>query len=188
MAHRHRRSGWDCAAVPGVPHECGVLANMAHRYGCCPRGQRACASVPFGHWKRLSILGTIGMDGLIAAMSVEAATDGPIFAAYLEQVLLPELRRRKPDAVLVMDNLRAHKAPQVQAVLDSSEFAYRYLSAYSPDLNPIEPGWAKVKSGLRRVAARTIAVLEQALGPALDSVTAQDATSYFRHCGYVRLN
>jgi transposase len=168
--------------------ECGVLTNMARRYGRSPCGQRARASVPFGHWKRLSVLGAIGMDAIIAAMSVEAATDGAIFAAYLEQVLLPALRRCKPDAVLIMDNLRAHKTAQVQAVLDGSGFAYRYLPSYSPDLNPIEPGWAKVKSGLRRVTARTVAALEQALGPALDSITVQDATGYFRHCGYARPN
>ena len=134
------------------------------------------------------MLGAIGTDGMIAAMSVEAATDSAIFTAYLEQVLLPALRSRKPDAVLVMDNLRAHKTPQVQAVLDGSGFAYRYLPPYSPDFNPIEPGWAKLKSGLRRLAARTVAALEQALGPALNSITVQDATEYFRHCGYVHLN
>ena len=119
---------------------------------------------------------------------INAATDGATFAAYLEQVLLPVLRQRKPDAVLVMDNLRAHKTNKVQMVLERSGFAYRYLPSYSPDLNPIEPGWAKVKSDLRRVAARTVEALEQALGPALDSITAQDAAGYFRHCGYGRLN
>ena len=117
-------------------------------------------------------------------MSIEAATDGDTFAAYLEQVLLPVLRQRKPDAVLVMDNLRPHKTPEVQAVLDGSGFPYRYLPSYSPDLSPIEPGWAKVKSYLRRVAARTVEALEQALAPALDSITAQDAAALFRHCGY----
>ena len=99
-------------------------------------------------------------------------------------MLLPVLRERKPDAVLVMDNLRPHKTPEVQAVLDGSGFAYRYLPAYSPDLSPIEPAWAKVKSDLRRVAARTVETLQQALAPALDSITAQDARSFFRHCGY----
>ena len=168
--------------------ECGVLTNMARLYGRSPRGQRARASVPFGHWKRLSVLGAIGMDGIIAAMSVEAATDSAVFTTYLEQVLLAELRRRKPDAVLVMDNLRAHKTTPVQAVLERSGFACRYLPSYNPDLNPIEPGWAKVKSDLRRVAARIPAALHQALGPALDSITTQDAQGYFRHCGYSRLN
>jgi len=98
------------------------------------------------------------------------------------------LRERKPDAVLVMDNLRPHKTAEVQAVLDGSGLSYRYLPAYSPDLSPIEPGWAKVKAYLRRVAARTVEALEQALAPALDSVTAQDAKGFFRHCGYTCLN
>jgi transposase len=185
----------DTAGVGGIApqrlvflEEGGGLTNMARRYGRSPPGQRAWASLPFGHGKRLSGLGTIGMDGIIAAMAVEAATDGVTFTAYLQQVLLPELRKRKPAAVLVMDNLRAHKTAQVQAVLDRSAFAYRYLPSCSPDLNPIEPAWAKVKSDLRRVAARTTDALHHALGPALDSVTAQDAAGYFRHRGYTCLN
>jgi hypothetical protein len=119
--------------------ESAVLTNMARRYGRSPCGQRAYAKVPFGNWKRLSVLSALGIEGFLATMSIQAATDGVAFAAYLEQVLLPVLRERKPDAVLVMDNLRPHKTPEVQAVLDGSGFAYRYLPAYSPDLNPIEP-------------------------------------------------
>jgi transposase len=165
--------------------ESAVLTNMARRYGRSPRGQRAYAKVPFGHWKRLSVLSALGLEGVLATMSVADATDGATFTAYLEQVLLPVLRERKPDAVLVMDNLRPHKTPEVQAVLDGSGFPYRYLPSYSPDLSPIEPGWAKVKSYLRRVAARTVETLQQALAPALDSITAQDAAGFFRHCGYV---
>ena len=164
--------------------ESAVLTNMARRYGRSPRGQRASAKVPFGHWKRLSVLSALGLEGVLATMSVEAATDGDTFAAYLEPVLLPVLRERKPEAVLVMDNLRPHKTPEVQAVLDGSGFPYRYLPSYSPDLSPIEPAWAKMKSYLRRVAARTVEALQQALAPALDSVTAQDAAAFFRHCGY----
>ena len=164
--------------------ESAVLTSMARRYGRSPRGQRATAKVPFGTWKRLSVLSALGIEGVLATMSVEDATDGAILAAYLEQVLLPVLREHKPDAVLVMDNLRPHKTPEVQAVLDQSGFAYRYLPAYSPDLSPIEPAGAKVKSYLRRVAARTVETLQQALAPALDSITAQEAASFFRHCGY----
>ena len=164
--------------------ESAVLTNMARRYGRSPRGQRATAKVPFGNWKRLSVLSALGIEGVLATMSIEDATDGAAFAAYLEQVLLPVLRERKPAAVLVMDNLRPHKTPEVQAVLDGSGFAYRYLPAYSADLSPIEPAWAKMKSYLRRVAARTVEALEQALAPALGSITAQDAASFFRHCGY----
>ena len=161
---------------------------MARLYGRSRRGQRAYSIVPFGHRKRLTVIGALGRNGIIATMSVEAATSGAVFVAFLEQVLLPELRRRKPDAVLVMDNLRAHKTAQVQAVLDRSGFPYRYLPQYSPDLDPMEQAWTKVKSELRRVGARTIDALREALGPAIKSITPQDAAGFFRHCGYTRLN
>jgi len=166
--------------------ECGVLTDMVRLHGRSPRGTRACASAPFGHWTRLTVLGALGAQGIVGAMGVEAATGAAVFHAYLDQVLLPELRRTKPDAVLVMDNLPAHKAPRVRALLDTSGFAYRYLPSYSPDLSPIEPIWAKVKAELRRVAARTAEALHEALGPALGAVTPQDATGCFRHCGYSR--
>ena len=191
------RADWqtDTAGIGGIAterlvfiDESAMLTSMARRYGRSPRGQRASAKVPFGNWKRLSVLGALGLEGFLATMSVEAATDGAIFAAYLEQVLLPVLRERKPDAVLVMDNLRPHKSPEVRAVLGGSGFPYRCLPSYSADLSPIEPGWAKVKSYLRRVAARTVEALQQALAPALDSITAQDAAGFFRHCGYARPN
>ncbi len=160
---------------------------MARLYGRSRRGERACGSVPFGHWKRLSVIGALEIRGIMAAMSVEAATSGTSFAAFLAQGLLPELRRRKRDAVLVLDNLRPHKTAEVRAVLDRSGFGYRYLPPYSPDLNPIEPSWAKVKSVLRRIAARSVDALHQALSSPPDSITRQDATGYFRHCGYRRL-
>ena len=166
--------------------ECGVLTNLVRRYGRSPRGTRACASAPFGHWTRVTVLGALGSEGIAGAMSVEAATSAAVFHAYLDRVLLPELRRTRPDAVLVMDNLSAHKAPRVRALLDASGFTYRFLPTYSPDLNPIEPAWAKIKTGLRRLAARTADTLHHALGPALASVTAQDAAGFFRHSGYSR--
>ncbi len=137
--------------------ECGVLTTMSRLHGRSPRGTRAYGSAPFGHWTRVTVLGALGHGGVVGAMGVEAATSGAVFHAYLDEVLLPELRRSRPDAVLVMDNLPAHKAPKVRALLDRSGFAYRYLPAYSPDLNPIEPVWAKVKAELRHVAARTVA-------------------------------
>ena len=159
------RAAWPTDAEAGVGgiaperlvflDECGVLTGMARLYGRGPRGERARAAVPHGPWARLSVLGALGHGGMLAAMSVGAATTGAVFHAYLEQVLLPELRRSKPDAVLVMDNLGAHKTPKVRGLLDRSGFPYRYLPSYSPDLNPIEPAWAQVKAELRRVAART---------------------------------
>jgi transposase len=164
--------------------ECGVLTSMARLYGRSPRGTRAPGTAPCGSWTRLSVLGALGREGVLAAMSVEGAASGAVFHAYLERVLLPELRRAKPDAVLVMDNLGAHKTPRVRELLDRSGFAYRYLPSYSPDLSPIEPAWAQVKAELRRVAARTPEALHRALGPALDRVSAANAAAYFRHCGY----
>jgi transposase len=191
------RAGWWTDAVSGIGgiaprrlvflDECGVLTNMARQYGRSPRGERAYGSVPFGSWKRLSVIGALGIKGIMAAMTVEAATNGASFVVFLKQVLLPELRRRKRDAVLVLDNLRPHKTAEVRDVLDRSGFAYRYLPPYSPDLNPIEPGWAKAKSILRRIAVRSVDALHQAVGPALDSITPQDAAGFFQHCGYRRL-
>ena len=164
--------------------ECGVLTNMARLWGRSPRGSRAAGMVPCGHWTRLTVLGALGIGGMLATMSIEAATSGAVFVAYLERVLLPELRRTKPDAVLVPDDLRAHKTAAVRRLLDRAGFLYRYLPPYSPDLSPIEPAWAKLKAELRRVAARTTEALHQALGPALDTITAQDAAGFFRHAGY----
>ena len=166
--------------------ECGVLTNMVRLYGRSPRGTRAGATAPFGHWTRVTVLGALGAEGIAGVMSVEAATSAPVFQAYLDQVLLPALRRSRPDAVLVRDNLPAHKAPRVRALLDRSGFSYRYLPPYSPELNPIEPIWAKVKTELRRRAARTTEALHQALGPALAAITPQDAAGFFRQCGYSR--
>jgi len=166
--------------------ECGVLTGMARLYGRSPRGTRAPGTAPCGSWTRLSVLGALGHEGMLAAMGVEGATSGAVFRADLEQVLLPALRERKPDAVLVMDNLGAHKTPEVRELLDGSGFPYRYLPSYPPDLSPIEPAWAQVKAELRRVAARDEDALHQALGPALDRVSAANARAYFRHCGYER--
>ena len=164
--------------------ECGVITNMACLHGRAPRGRRARGTVPAGRWERLTVLGALGVDGIIAAMSVEAAADGAVFLAYFDQVLLPKLRQVRPDAVLLMDNLAAHKTPAVRAMLDASGFGYRYLPPYSPDLNPIEPSWAKIKGKLRAVAARTADAMHTALGPALNAITAKNAQGYFRNSGY----
>ena len=164
--------------------ECGVLTNMACLYGRAPRGQRARGTAPAGRWKRVTVLGAFGAEGMVAAMSVEAATDDAVFTAFLDQVLLPRLGQTCPGAVLVMDNVAAHMTPAVRRPLDGSGFACRCLPAYSPDLNPIEPSWAKLKGTLHQVAARTADALHQALGPALDAITPQDAQGCFRHSGY----
>jgi transposase len=164
--------------------ESAALTNLVRTHARSPRGERALGAAPCLRWERVTVIGALGLEGIVAAMSVAAAADGAVFRAYLERVLPPELRRRKPDAVLVMDNLAAHKTAAVRDLLDASSFAYRCLPAYSPDLNPIEPAWAKVKALLRKAAACTADGLHAALGPALATVTARDARGFFRHAGY----
>ena len=164
--------------------EAGVTTAVVRTHARAPRGQRAYGTAPAGRWRRLTVLGALGADGVAAAMTVEAATDTAVFLAFLDQVLIPELARAKPGAVVVMDNLSPHKAPAVRQRLEAAGFELVYLPRYSPDLNPIEPMWAKVKAALRGAAARTIGALEAALADALDRVTPGDARGFFRGCGY----
>ena len=163
--------------------ESGVDTAMTPTCARAPRGQRALGRVPGGHWKRLTILGALAADGLVAAMTVAAATTTQVFLAFVRQVLLPALRAR-PGCLVVMDNLAPHKAACVQEALDAAGIAYRYLPPYSPDLNPIEPAWSKLKAALRRAKARTLDQLDTELPRALDTITARDAQGWFRHAGY----
>jgi transposase len=140
-------------------------------------------AVPAGHWERLTVIGALGLEGVVASMSIAAATSAAVFLAFVEQALIPVLRAR-PDAIVVMDNLGAHKAVRVRAALEAAKVTYRYLPSYSPDLNPIEPCWSKLKGWLRAKAARTLEALEAELGPALATITAEDAEGWFRLCGY----
>jgi transposase len=163
--------------------ESGIDTRMARSHARASRGVRAVGKVPWGHWERLTVIGALGLDGVVASMSIAAATNTAVFLAFVEQALIPALRGR-PEAIVVMDNLPAHKAERVRAVLEAAKVKYRYLPAYSPDLNPIEPCWSKLKQRLRAKAVRTIEMLEAELGPALATITAQDAQGWFRLCGY----
>ena len=163
--------------------ESGVDTRMTRAYARAAPGERAVGKVPGGHWERLTVLGALGLEGVIASMSIAAATTGAVFLAFVEQVLIPALRGR-PDAIVVMDNLGAHKAERVRNALEAAKITYRYLPSYSPDLNPIEACWSKLKGRLRAKAAWTLGALEAELGPALAKITAQDATGWFRLCGY----
>lgn len=137
-----------------------------------------------GHRERLTLIGALGLRGMVALMTIAAATTAEIFVAFIEQVLAPALKER-PDAVVLLDNLAAHKTPAVRAAFERAGITYRYLPSYSPDFSPIEPCWGKVKTRLRACAARTREALEAELPSALRTVTAHNIRGWFRHCKYL---
>ncbi len=161
--------------------ESGITTAMTRRYARAPAGERAHGSVPAGHWRQLTILGGLSLTGLVACMSIQSATDKPIFIAFTREVLVPELR---PGQVVVLDNLAPHKADEVRQMIEGAGCRLLLLPPYSPDLNPIEQAWSKLKTLLRSAAARTQEVLEQALTAVINEITAADAQGWFAHCGY----
>ena len=136
--------------------ESGIDTRMTRRFARAKRGERARGAVPFGRWRRLTLVGALGLGGLIAAMSVAAPTDTAVFRAFVEQVLAPALRDR-PGALVVMDNLAPHKATIVHEAIRAAGLEPRLLPRYSPDLNPIEPCWSKIKTLLCARQARPLA-------------------------------
>jgi transposase len=161
--------------------ESGATTEMTRRYGRAPRGERVREATPAGHWSTLTLLGAMSQDGIRASMTVESATDGDVFLAYLDHVLCPALR---PGQVVVMDNLSAHKVPGVRERIEAAGAQLLYLPPYSPDFNPIEKAWSKIKQHLRKTRARSLELLEQAVAEALQSISSEDASGWFHHCGY----
>jgi transposase len=161
--------------------ESGVRTDLTRAYGRAPKGERVPEAVPHGPWQMLTIVGALTTRGVQASMTVDAATDTDVFLTFIEQVLVPTLR---PGQVVVLDNLRAHKHRKVRALLRARQCRLVYLPPYSPDLNPIEPAWSKLKTFLRAAKARLRPALEQAVGIGLGTITAQNAQGWFRHCGY----
>jgi transposase len=164
-----------------VVDESGVTTEMTRRYGRAPRGERVREAPPAGHWRTLTLLGAMTRAGMLATMTVESPTAGEVFLAYLEQVLCPQLR---PGQVVVMDHLGAHKVAGVRERIEATGAALRYLPPSSPDCHPIEPAGSKTKQRLRAAKARTLEALEDAVAHALASITTQNASAWFRHCGY----
>jgi transposase len=165
--------------------ESGIATNLVRRYGRAPKGERAPGQAPYGRWERLTILGGLSLQGLIACMSVEGATDTDVVLAFTEQVLLPALH---PGQVVVLDNLSPHRALPVRALVEQAGCRLLFLPPYSPDFNPIEQAWSKLKTLLRGLGARTKEALEAALATVLDALTATDAQGWFAHCGYASSN
>jgi len=154
---------------------------MTRNYGRAPRGQRVNEATPQGRWQVLTMLAALTTRGLEAPMTIGEATDGDIFLAYLERVLCPRLR---PGQVVIMDNLSAHKVAGVRERIEAVGARLVYLPPYSPDFNPIEQAWSKVKQILRSLKARTVDALEAAVAEALAAITTENAIAWVSHCGY----
>lgn len=154
---------------------------MTRLYGWGPTHQRVIDTVPHGHWKTTTFLAAFRLTGLFAPLVIDGALNGELFAAYVRQHLAPQLR---PGDLLVMDNLPTHKVKGVAEAVRDHDARVLYLPPYSPDFNPIEQVFSKVKTELRRRKLRTIDALETAFGESLDWITPTDTRHYFQHAGY----
>ena len=161
--------------------ETGASTKMARLRGRAPRGQRCRAAVPHGHWKTTTFVGALRLGGMAAPLVLDGPMNGPAFLAYVEQMLAPTLKRGD---TVIMDNLPAHKIAGVRAAIEATGARMRLLPPYSPDFNPIENAFSKLKALLRRVAARTIPDLWTASADALPQFTQTECANYFTACGY----
>lgn len=163
--------------------ESGAKTNMTRLYGRAMNGERCVDKTPHGHWQTMTMISAIRDEGVLEEASVvlDGAMDGQTFLAYVEQCLVPALR---PGDVVVMDNLRSHKVAGVREAIEQAGCDLWYLPAYSPDFNPIEKLWSKVKSWLRRVSAKTFEAVSAAVGDALRAVADDECRNYFASCGY----
>jgi transposase len=161
--------------------ESGALTNLGRTHGRSEEGSRCIGFAPQGHWKVMTAVAGVRLDGLRAPFTIDCPMDGEVFCVYVERVLIPTLR---VGDVVVMDNLSAHKRPEIKRLIESAGASVLYLPPYSPDFNPIEMIWSKVKRLLRTFAARTIDTLHEAFGRAFAAVTPGDILGCFRHCGY----
>jgi transposase len=161
--------------------ESGVNLSYTRLYARAPKGRRALGQAPRNWGKNVTIFGALGLEGLLASLHVTGSTDREVFLPYVEKVLAPALW---PGAVVVLDNLSAHKGRGVAERIEACGARLVYLPPYSPDLNPIEQAWSKLKTFLRQAAARTYDALAQAIGDGLQTLSPQDAQGWFKHCGY----
>ena len=161
--------------------EMGANTSLSSIYAYAPKGQRAYCSVPRNRGPNTTLLSCMSVEGMGSSLTVEGATNRDVFEAYVERALSPELR---PGQVVVMDNLTAHKGERVRELIEERGCELLYLPPYSPDFNPIEEAFSKIKAVLRKVEARTREGLVEAMGVAISAVSAHDARGFFEHCGY----
>lgn len=158
--------------------ETGAKTNLTRLYARSHRGQRAVAYAPQGHWNTTTLVAAIGAERVIAPLVLDGPMDGASFEAYVEQMLVAAL---PPGSIVVMDNLSAHKMPRVARLFAQAGITVRFLPPYSPDFNPIEHMWSKIKAILRRIGARAQDTLMEAIARALEEVTPNDLQGYFFH-------
>jgi transposase len=161
--------------------ESGLSTKMARLRGWAPKGERCRAAIPHGHWKTITFIGGLTLEGFLAPMLLDGPMDGVCFLAWVEQMLAPTLRTAD---LVVMDNLPAHKVVGVRAAIEARGARLLYLPPYSPDLNPIENAFAKLKAHVRKAAARTFPALETAAANALQSFKPDQCANFFAHAGY----
>jgi transposase len=162
--------------------ECSSKTSLAPLYGWAPNGERAHQKAPRNWGKNITLLSSISKEGgMGASLVVEGSTNGTVFETYLEDVLLPTLKRGQ---VVVMDNLSAHKGERVRELIEAKGCELVYLPPYSPDFNPIEQAFSKLKSYLRDACARSQQALMEVIGEALSTISTTDALGFFEHCGY----
>jgi transposase len=161
--------------------ESAAKTNMTRLRGRGRRGQRVRDFAPHGHWHTTTMIGAIRLDGSVCCMSIEGATTGEVFREFVRRVLCPQLREGD---IVIADNLSAHKDAESQSLIQACGASYLFLPPYSPDYNPIEQMWSKIKTRLRSAKARTEAELISAIAAALASISASDARGFFSSCGY----
>jgi transposase len=161
--------------------ETSANTKMMRLHGRCIRGERLVGHVPQGHWKTITFVAALRRHGMRAAQSIDGAMTGKKFLAYVEKCLAPTLKRND---IVMIDNLPAHKATGIRQAIEARGATLRYLPKYSPDLNPIEMPFSKLKADLRKAAARTIPRLRRRIAKFAQTLTAREALNYFRHAGY----
>jgi transposase len=183
-----RRAAWKVTVARGIDterlvfvDEMGTNTSLHPPYAWSPRGERSRCSVPRNRGPNTTLLASMTAEGMGPCLAVEGATDRIVFETYIERVLVPSLRQGQ---VVVMDNLSTHKGERVKELVENAGCELLYLPPYSPDLSPIEEAFSKVKGLLREAEARSRKALVEAMGKALDAVTARDARRFFEHCGY----
>jgi len=161
--------------------ESGVNTTMARLHGRSPKGKRLVDSTPAGCYQTLTLMSAIRLDGIVAPMLLDGSVNAATFAGYVEECLVPVL---EPGDILIIDNLPAHKSVRITEAVEGAGCKLVYLPPYSPDFNPIENMWSKVKASLRKTAARTFDAVVDAVNGALHAITPEDCEGYFDHCGY----